>query len=76
MNFYFNYFSLVGGEQSNYTLYTIHLLHVDFRRNLLTFLPRSIIKDVQAFSKYSFVETCVFARLFVSLLTAKMLRTR
>ena len=30
MNFYFNYFSSIGREQSNYTLYTIHLCMLSF----------------------------------------------
>ena len=30
MKFYFNYFSPVGREQSNYTLYTIHICKMSF----------------------------------------------
>ena len=43
MNFYFNYFSSIGREQSNYTLYTIHLCMCLFLKKVKKFFPSSLL---------------------------------
>ena len=46
MNFYFNYFTSIGREQSNYTLYTIHFFAncLFLKRLTVSFLRVVLIK--------------------------------